>query len=391
MAQFLTDDLQRVGAHQDALQFPHALLGKPVSSTVGAPGPAERALRGAAETGAPGGAAGDVVARRVVDAPVGDPDRPVAPGLFEAFGKVIGKADEAHQSTLADDRVVPPRSAGEFLGTCGTTVGRLLDRPGEREEFVRPQPGGVGDQGREAVARVLRGGDHADLLRGVGPSAPARGLEGAHHRQPLSVRQPPGDVDQHGLQRLTVHVESLLAEIGGAASEVFHRGLRREVAQFESVVSDPPRDLVQAVPVVGDGAHRCRSGWIAAQCAKVDETADNGLRLAVGGSGFAELRQGAQPAPLRRSQRPTVEWQTRMRCASSQRRSSSVVAPAWRMAMSSLAKRSRREPRRTNRRLALVSAFRRATSASASKGGLRRERDTGTVMPRPANAAVRQR
>ena len=130
---------------------------------------------------------------------------------------------------------------------------------------------------------------------------------------------------------------------------------------------DPSGDLDQAVAVVGDGAHRCRSFRIAAQCAEVDQTADHSFRLAIRGSGIAKLRQDGQPTPLRRSQRPTVEWQTRTRCPRSQRRSSSVVAPAWRMAMSSLAKRSRREPRRRFRRWALDWAFRRATSTSASK------------------------
>ena len=62
-------------------------------------------------------------------------------------------------------------------------------------------------------------------------------------------------MDEHGLQRLAVHVERLLAEIGGAAAEVFDRSLGREVAQFASFRGDAPGDLEQAVAVVGDGAH----------------------------------------------------------------------------------------------------------------------------------------
>ena len=56
MTEFLTDDFKGVGAHESALQFVHAFLGIRVARTVGAGGPAERPLRGAAETDAPRGA-----------------------------------------------------------------------------------------------------------------------------------------------------------------------------------------------------------------------------------------------------------------------------------------------------------------------------------------------
>ena len=212
------------------------------------------------------------------------------------LGQVVGDSDQADEAALADHRVVLPGPAGEFLRARRAAVGRLFGGSREREEFMRPQSGGVDDQRRESVARVLGGGHHADLLRGVRPSALPPGFERTHHRQALVLRQPPGHMDQHGLERLPVHVEGLLAEIAGAASEVVDGGLGGEVAQFEGVAGDPPCDLEQTVAVVGDGAHGCGPVRIAAG-AEVDQTADHGFGLALGRSP-AELGHGTSAAQL---------------------------------------------------------------------------------------------
>lgn len=59
---FLADDLRRVGAAEDPLEFAHPLPAVAVSNAVAAAAPAERALGRAREAGSPGGAAGDVFA-----------------------------------------------------------------------------------------------------------------------------------------------------------------------------------------------------------------------------------------------------------------------------------------------------------------------------------------
>ena len=78
-----------------------------MSSTVGAGGPAERALRGTAETDASRRAAGDVVAGGVVDAAVGDAHRLLAGAFLETACQVVREPDYSHQAALADRRVVP--------------------------------------------------------------------------------------------------------------------------------------------------------------------------------------------------------------------------------------------------------------------------------------------
>ena len=124
-------------------------------------------------------------------------------------GEVVGDVHDADQAALTGHRVVTPRPAGRVFGTRGATVRRPLT--------------GVGDEGGEPVARVLGGGHHADLLQGVGPPALSLRLQGADDGEPVAIRELAGDVDKESLVRLAVHVERFLAEIGGAAPEVFGR------------------------------------------------------------------------------------------------------------------------------------------------------------------------
>ena len=227
-------------------------------------------------------AADDVVARQVADAAVGDAHRFAAPARFQTFGKAVGQADDAHQAALADDGVVGPRPAGELLVTRGARVGRLFAGPGERQEFVRAQPCRVGDLGGERVARGLSGGHEADLLRRVRPPSDAARLQGSDRAQPSALGKLPGDVDEHGLEGLAVHVEGLLPEIAGAGSKVVDGGIGAEVPKLAAVAGDASGYLEQAVAVIGDGAHGGGPPGIAAQRAEIDEASDDGVGLALG-------------------------------------------------------------------------------------------------------------
>ena len=147
------------------------------------------------------------------------PDRLVAPDRFEALGQVVGQAHQADEAALADHGIVPPRPAGELLGARRSVVRRLLVGPGEREEFVRPQPDGMGDQGGKSVSsRSAR----RRLCRSAARCMPVRPRYAGLRERTTFSRSPFGSRrvtwSQHGLQRLTVHVEGFLAEIDGSAS-----------------------------------------------------------------------------------------------------------------------------------------------------------------------------
>ena len=223
-----------------------------------------------------------------MDAAVGDAQRLVASAVLETVGKQVREPDQADEAALADHRVVASRSAVELLRTRGASVGRLFFGTGERQQLVRPQSGGLGDQRRKAVAGVLGGCHHADLFRPVGPTARAARLRRADHGEAFAFGEAPGDVDQHRLQRLAVHVERLLAEIVDARAEVLDGGVCVEVAEFAAFGGDAARDLEQAVAVVGDRPHRRRSRGVAAQGAVLDEPGDHAGGLSLGRLGGSE-------------------------------------------------------------------------------------------------------
>ena len=128
----------------------------------------------------------------------------------------------------------------------------------------------------------------------VGARRPAEGpLRGAAEtdarRHAAGDGRPAGDVDQHRLQRLAVHVERLLAEIVDARAEVLDGCVGIEVAEFAAFGGDAARDLEQAVAIVGDRPHRGRSCGVAAQGAVLDEPGDH-----AGGLSLGKLR-GSEP------------------------------------------------------------------------------------------------
>ena len=182
-----------------------------------------------------------------MDAAVGHAYRFVAPDGFETLGEVVGNPDHADQAALADHGVVPSRPAGELARVHRAAAGGCSSGRAS-EKFVRTRPAAWTISVESELRPRWASGHHADLLRGVRPSAPAVGLERPHDRQSLAVRETWASVACRGL---LVHVEGLLAEIDGAAPEVVDGGLRGEVAQLEAVAPDLSCDLEEAVAVVG--------------------------------------------------------------------------------------------------------------------------------------------
>ena len=96
------------------------------------------------------------------------------------------------------------------------------------------------------------------------------------------------------LEREPLAVEGLLAEVGGPRVEVGVGLFRGEVEQLEAVRGDVAGDLGQVLADAAHGAVGRRPAGSARQGLELDQAADGGPGLPVGGRELAELRHRGQ-------------------------------------------------------------------------------------------------
>ncbi len=207
-----------------------------------------------------------------------------APALLETVGQVVRDPDQADEAALADhpcSRVQASRRI--FSGRAG-------------------RRSGGGSSGHAIVSSSWARSPAAwaisveSSLRGFWAAATMRICSGLYALPP--VRR--GFAERTTARRSPSRSRrdtctSIACSDRGAAAQVFGCGLGREIVQFASFSSDAPGDPEQAVAVVGDGAHRCGSGGIAAQRDEVDEAYHYGLGLVFEGPDGTELRHSASP------------------------------------------------------------------------------------------------